>query len=357
MIRLENLRQKLDEYGVEGIITSHPANRRYLSRFTGSEGYIIVTAEQTIVATDFRYIQQAKNEAPDYEIYQIHGGINQWFTELVGSLNIQTLGFEAEHTGYQTYQRFTEAIKQSGLSLNLKPTASIVEALRQVKDTEELAQIKKAAALGDAAMNHLADWLKPGVTELEAVWEVEKYLRESGSEGVAFEIIVASGQSAAMPHAQPSIKTILEGEPIIVDLGACVNGYMSDLSRTLCLGTPDEQFKKIYNIVLGAELASIAIIEEGMTGTAADNIARRFIEETGFGNEFGHSLGHGVGLEVHEQPRLATGSKDILSEGMVFTIEPGIYLPGWGGVRIEDLVTLENGKIKILSAARKVNND
>jgi Xaa-Pro aminopeptidase len=179
-------------------------------------------------------------------------------------------------------------------------------------------------------------------------------MREHDSQSVPFDLIVASGPNSALPHAQPSERKISPGEPIVMDIGAKVGGYASDITRTICIGQPTPDFKKIYDIVLGAQLGAIALIREGMTGEAADNLARVMINEAGHGDAFGHSLGHGVGLAVHESPRLGPNSSDVLKSGMIFSVEPGIYLPGWGGVRIEDLVTLEDGAIKVLSTAAKV---
>jgi Xaa-Pro aminopeptidase len=178
-------------------------------------------------------------------------------------------------------------------------------------------------------------------------------MREKDSDTIPFDVIVAAGKNSALPHARPSTKTINKGEPIMIDIGARIEGYGSDLSRTICLGTPDDTFKKLYDIVLGAQLGAMAIIKEGMSGAEADNLSRVIIEEAGYGKAFGHGLGHGVGLAPHEQPRLGPNSSDKLVEGMVFTIEPGIYLEGWGGVRIEDLVIMEKGKVREISKARK----
>jgi len=188
-------------------------------------------------------------------------------------------------------------------------------------------------------------------------WELEKSLRENGSQSLPFEIIVASGPQAALPHARPTNRVINDGEMVLVDMGAKYEGYASDLSRTICVGAPDEKFIKVYSTVLDAQTTAIAIIVAGVTGHQADNVAREIIEAAGYGDAFGHSLGHGVGLAAHELPRLGPGSDETLAEGMVFTVEPGIYLSGWGGVRIEDMVVMEQGRVKVLSKAGKVRYD
>ena len=194
------------------------------------------------------------------------------------------------------------------------------------------------------------------MTEKEVAWEIERFMREHQSQSVPFEVLVQSGPNSALPHAQPSDRKIGPGEPVVMDIGAKVEGYASDLTRTVCVGKPDAQFKKVYDTVLAAQLAAVALIKEGMTGEHADSLARIVIKEAGHGDAFGHSLGHGVGLAVHEAPRLGPNSTDVLKNSMIFSIEPGIYLPGWGGVRIEDLATLENGRIRVLSAAPKISH-
>jgi len=194
---------------------------------------------------------------------------------------------------------------------------------------------------------------KVGMTEKEIAWEIEKFMRENGSQPLPFDIIVASGQNSAMPHARPSQRKIGSGEPVVIDIGARYEGYSSDLSRTICPGVADDTFRKVYDAVLGAQLTAIAIIKEDMSGEEADSLARTVIEEAGYGEAFGHALGHGVGLAPHEQPRLGPNSTQQLGSGMVFTIEPGIYIAGWGGVRIEDLMVIEKSETRVLSKARK----
>jgi len=191
------------------------------------------------------------------------------------------------------------------------------------------------------------------MSEKEVAWEIEKFLREKGSEPIPFDIIVASGSNSALPHAKPSPRTIHSGEPVVIDIGARCGGYCSDLSRTICLGTADDTFNKVYDTVVEAQLTAMAAIREGMSGGEIDNLARMVIKQAGYGEAFGHGLGHGIGLAPHELPRLGLNSLDHLADGMVFTIEPGIYLVGWGGVRIEDIVVMEGGKIRVISKARK----
>ncbi len=353
--RLQRLRQKLAEIDIGAVFISQTENRRYLSGFDGSAGYLFITEKDAVIATDFRYLEQAKQQAPDYRVFQITGGMENWFPELIAEIGGQKLGFESQSTSLAMYRQMGDIIKKSGSShAKLAPLEGLVESLRAIKDAEEIEAIAKAAAISDRAFQHIEENIRAGMSEKAIAWELEKYMRERGSQPVPFDIIVASGPNAALPHARPSERVIQEGEPVLMDIGARVDGYASDLTRTICLGEPDDNFKKVYDIVLGAQLAAIELIKEGMTGEQADSLARTVIAEAGYGEAFGHALGHGVGLAAHESPRLGPGSVDELVSGMVVTIEPGIYLPGWGGVRIEDLAVMENGELRVLSKARKV---
>jgi Xaa-Pro aminopeptidase len=351
--RTEKLLAGLGEKGLDGILISQPENRHYLSGFNGSAGFLIITKNKNILATDSRYTVQARSQAPEYEILPVIGDIGGWFPGLAAGLNIKKLGFEGEYLTFSLYQRFCDILGKGKTGLEIFPAEGLVESLRAVKEPEEIKLISQAAEISDAAMAYIREELRPGMTEREAAWEIEKFMREKGSQPMPFDVIVASGPNAALPHAQPSARAIEEGEPIVIDIGAGVGGYASDLSRTVCLGAPDDTYKKVYDTVLGAQAGAMAVIKPGMTGAEADQVVRVIIEEGGYGEAFGHGLGHGVGLAVHEKPRLGPGSSDKLADGMVFTIEPGIYIEGWGGVRIEDLVIMEKGKVREISKAQK----
>ncbi len=355
--RLEKLRQRLAERELDGIFVSQPENRYYLSGFDGSAGFLLITSQDTMLATDFRYVEQAKRQAPDYEIAQITNDTAGWFPKLVADFNLKTLGFEAEHITFATYRQLSDILTKTQSKLRLVATDGLVESLRAIKEPEELELITKAVAITDRALEYVQDIIHIGIREDELAWEIEKFLREQGSETVPFDIIVASGENSALPHARPSQRVIQPGEPVVVDIGARSSGYSSDLTRTVWLGAPDDTLKKIYDTVLSAQLTTLAIIKEGMTGSEADNLARTVIDQAGYGSAFGHGLGHGIGLAPHELPRLGPKSTDRLIDGMVFTIEPGIYLTGWGGVRIEDVVVIEGGAPKVISRARKVSHD
>ena len=352
--RLQRLRQKLAEKEIEGIFVSQPENRYYLSDFTGSAGYLLITLQDTVLATDFRYLEQAGVQAPDYQIFQITSNIPEWFPRLVTELNLSRLGFESGNITFAMYQQLSDILNKAQSRLQLIPVEGLVESLRAIKEPEEIELIIKASEITDKAFAYIEDIIHTGMTEQEVAWEIEKFMRENGSQPLPFDIIVASGPNGALPHAKPSQRQINAGEPVVIDMGARVGGYSSDLSRTICLGTPNYTFKKVYDTVLGAQRSAIAKIKEGMSGAEADSVARTVIELAGYGEAFGHGLGHGIGLAPHEQPRLGPSSTNLLTSGMVFTIEPGIYLTGWGGVRIEDLVVMENGKVTVISKARKV---
>ena len=352
--RLERLRSQLAQNGLDAIFISQSENRRYLSGFTGSAGFLLISQDRAILATDFRYVEQARAEAPAFEIVRMQGAPSEWFPTLVSGLDIQKLGFEGREVSLCTYKELTGAVGGMGRGISFVPTEGLVESLRALKDKAELECLEEAAALSDAALEEILPRVQPGISERELAWELESFMRRNGSEPLPFDIIVASGPNSARPHAKPTDKVILDNEPVVIDLGATVGGYSSDITRTICLGEGDNTFHGIYDIVLGAQLTAMATLQVGMNGEQADQLARTVIAHAGYEENFGHGLGHGVGLADHEEPRLGPSSSSILAEGMVFTIEPGIYISDWGGVRIEDMVVLEEGKARPLTKAKKI---
>jgi Xaa-Pro aminopeptidase len=261
-----------------------------------------------------------------------------WLSQLIGESGLgagKQLAFEAQGITFGTYRTLKAAVDELPATdrPNLAPTDNLVEALRVIKEPEEIEALDKAVALGDAAFQHVAQMVEPGWTEKQIAWEIEKYGREHGAQGLSFPTIVAAGPWGAMPHAQPRDHVVQEGDGIVIDMGVNLDGYMSDLTRTIFVGKPDDKFRKIYDIVLAAQLSAEEMVTAGMTGGETHMIAHRVIEEAGYGDNFGHGLGHGVGLQIHESPRVSRTSDDVLEEGMIFTVEPGIYLPGWGGIR------------------------
>ncbi len=351
--RINNLVDQLETNNLDAIIISSPQNRTYLSGFSGSSGYLLISRDKRLLATDFRYFEHVEKEVSEFTLFKIHGKIEEWFGEFVGLIKPEKLGFESEHISIADHNSLNNSLKKFNLKTRLVATKGVVETLRMVKDKKELDFIKRAVAISQDAIDSVCESIGQGISEIELAWEMEKHMREHGSQALAFDVICASGPNSALPHARPSGRLIRLGEPVILDFGARVCGYTSDITRTICLGRPDSRFEKLYNILVDARNAAQESIVAGMKGCQADQSARRVIEKAGYGRYFGHGLGHGVGLEVHEGPSLSPLSSDYLKDGMVFTIEPGIYLPGWGGLRIEDDYLMVNGRLEVLS--NKIN--
>jgi Xaa-Pro aminopeptidase len=351
--RIQKLREKIKGRGLDALLISQNENRYYLSGFNG-EGYLLITGQDTVLMTDFRYTEQAVYEAPDYRVHQITGDLSNWFPAVVASLNGAKLGFEATNLSVYFHSRLLEALNGAGLKICLVPVEGLVETLRAVKEPEEIEFINNAARITDGAFAHIRDILRAGMPEREAAWVIERYLRENGSDGIAFEVIVAGGANGAMAHHRPSSDLLFPGVPIVLDFGARYQGYCSDLTRTLTIGVAGPEYDKRYNTVLEAQFKALEEIKAGMTGEQADAIARNALQQAGLGDAFGHGLGHGIGLAIHESPRLGPRSTDVLENGMVFSVEPGIYLPGWGGIRIEDSVVMEGGRVRRLTQSLKV---
>ncbi|MPZ13740.1 MAG: M24 family metallopeptidase [Chloroflexi bacterium] len=358
--RIGRLREAMHDAGFSGLLVSQPDSRRYLSGYTAkdlpprdSAGYLLITEDRQYVLTDPRTEPLAAAEAPDFELRLYSGDVRM--PELLGALiaeaHIKTLGFEANHVPYGLWQEIAGALESR---VELKPAGSLIDRLRMVKDVDELAALRASMALDVAAFAHVARGLRAGQPESELAWEVESFLRIHGAEELAFPPITVAGPSSAIPHAVPSQRPVGADEPILFDLGARVGGYCSDMTRTFCIETVPAGMRDAWNVVLEAQLAAETQVRPGMTGAEVDAIARGVIERAGYGDAFVHSLGHGIGLEVHEPPWLSpTRGTDILLPGMAFTIEPGIYLPGLGGVRIEDVVLLTEHGSEVLTRAPK----
>jgi Xaa-Pro aminopeptidase len=356
LARVQRLRARLAEEGIDGIVISQPENRRYLSGFTGSAGYLLINQERALIIVDFRYIQQAAEQAQGFEVVKMEQSyFRDLLPELASELSIVRLGFEALDVSYATYTDWREALSRQGdgPAVELVPTRGWVEALRAIKDPAELAAIQDAIKITDDAFLEALSWLRPGLTEKEAAWRLESAMRQAGADGVAFPVIVAGGPSGAMPHAMPTDRPLKAGEPIVIDMGARLHGYCADLTRTVCLGEPDQRFWEIYSIVLEAQQKAEREVRPGMTGQEAHAIAWNYINERGYGDAFGHGLGHSLGLAIHEEPRMSKTFTGTLEAGVVITCEPGIYIPGWGGVRIEDIIVLEPGGARVLTRAPK----
>jgi len=352
-MRLDRLRAKLAESKLASFLVSDITNIRYLSGFTGSPGdaLLLITQSKAIIATDFRYWEQAERQCPGFELLEISTKLGPGMGEILARVDGHRVGFEADEVTIAHYNRWMEP---QGDILWV-PTTDWVRQLRTIKDSHEIALMRNAVALADESLAHGLHQVRPGMTERELAWIMEAYMRTRGAEKVSFDFIVAAGANGAMAHYRPSDVPLPEGQPIVIDMGAQLQGYCSDLTRTVCLGEPAEPklFWEVYNTVLAAQLRAEEGIRAGMTGIAADALARQVISDAGYGKQFGHGLGHGVGLEVHEKPRASHLSEDTLTAGNLITVEPGIYIRGWGGVRIEDIILVAEDGASVLTQAPK----
>lgn len=359
--RLHALRHLMREHDTDALLITSVHNRYYLSGFGGSAGALLVSATAALLFTDFRYRTRVQQEAPDFALHEISSErpLGAVLAPAAATHNIARMFFEPHHLTVAQHQTLSEALATSetehGVAVPLLKPASedLVVLLREVKEDSELAILRRAVAITDEAFAAVVPMLRPDHTERQAAWMLEVAMRERGADGIAFPIIVAAGPKAAQPHAEPGDECLGTGRPIVIDMGARCEGYHADLTRTITLGEPDPRFWEVYTTVLEAQQRAAAGIRVGMSGSEADALARDYITEAGYGDNFGHSLGHGVGLDIHERPRLRHTETAQLRAGSVFSIEPGIYLEGWGGVRIEDLALLTRDGCEVLSGAEK----
>ena len=346
--RVKNLRNYLYENNIDAIIISNEINRFYFSGLSSSAGYLFVTLNDLYICTDFRYTELASTEAPGWKIQRVTSRFD-WLPKLIKSCKVKSLAFEAEFTTVNTHKFLETTINDSKLNVSLIPTADIALTFRAIKDEEEITLLRKAIEIGDKAFEYTEKNIEIGMTEKEVAWIFEKSVREQNAESISFDTIVASGKNAARPHHPTGDSKIEANSTIIIDCGAKYKGYCSDLTRTIVIGDADEKIKNIYDIVHVAQLTAIDLVKVGMTGEECDSIARKIISEAGYGDFFGHSLGHGVGLDIHENPNISPRSKFVIQNNMPFTVEPGIYLEGWGGVRIEYIVIIIDNKVQVIS--------
>ena len=352
--RVEGLVAQFNDQELDGVLISAPENRRYLSGFSGSAGYLLITKAKAVLVTDSRYTEQATNQSPYFDVRQVSGGWG-WLIDELKDSGVKKVGFESQDMTVASYNNLIDAIKgDSALGdVSFVPAPGLAENQRIIKDHEELQMLQLAIDAADKAMDQVTPVITPGMTEKEVAWRLETAMRDFGADTISFDTIVAAGPNGAMAHHQPTDYVIKQNDPIVIDMGAKVAGYCSDLSRSIAVGEPDETFNKIYDTVLGAQLTAINAVKVGMTGEETDNLSREVIAQAGYRDNFGHSLGHGVGLEIHENPRVGPRSPDVLELNTVFTVEPGIYLSGWGGIRIEDIVILREDGAVPLSKAKK----
>jgi Xaa-Pro aminopeptidase len=349
MERVEKLRLAMNEAGLEALLLGSQYNRQYISGFSGSSGYVLITGSKSILLTDFRYTVQAASQADGFEIVEHGTSPLQNVLELLKGEGLSSLAFEQDHVTYAEYLSWSKTLE----GIKLVPAAGLVENLRVFKDEAELAIMQEAAELADRTFKHICGIIAPGISENDVALEIEVFMRSNGATSSSFDTIVASGERSALPHGVASDRIIGNNEFVKLDFGAYYKGYCSDITRTVVVGKPSDKHLEIYNIVLEAQLHALDHIKPGMTGMEADALARDVIAKYGYGDHFGHSTGHGLGMEVHEAPRLSRLSDTILTPGMVVTVEPGIYLPGFGGVRIEDDIVITESGIKILTSSPK----
>lgn len=349
MKRIERVRGAMPEQ-VDGILVFQPQNRRWISGFTGSSGVAVLGREgQPVFLTDFRYTEQAAEQCPGYEIVRHGLDLVGDIKEVLGRLGIKRLGFEKDFVTYGQYAKLTEGLE----GIELLPMDDTIMEVRSIKDEEEIELMVEAQAIADKAFAHILGYLRPGLTERKVALELERYMQDLGATGASFDIIVASGPRSALPHGVASDRVLQNNEFVKMDFGCVYKGYCSDMTRTVVLGTADEKQKEVYNIVLEAQMTAIKGIKAGITGKDADGLAREVITAKGYGDHFGHGLGHGIGLAVHELPRAGATSENVLAVNSIVTVEPGIYIPGWGGVRIEDMVVVQEGGCRNLTNSRK----
>jgi Xaa-Pro aminopeptidase len=355
--RLERLRQKLAELDVDALMISQDVSRYYLSGFyardTGQDiaGQLLISSEKALLVTDGRYTEQALRESPGLPLVLRQGGFAPVLAETFRQEGWKRVGFQAEWVSVALHH---DLLTESKDAFTLKALRGVIEPLRVSKDEAELALIRQAQQITDETFTHLLGWLRPGLTEKAVAWEIQRFMVERGAETTSFPSIVASGPNAALPHAVPTDRALERGEPITIDMGTRYQGYCSDMTRTVCLGEPDAKLREVYEIVLRAHLHCAAGLRADLDGKAADALARETIEQAGYGEYFVHGTGHGVGLDVHENPRLSRfAENEPLGAGSVVTIEPGIYIPGWGGVRIEDMGIVTPTGVEILTTSSK----
>jgi Xaa-Pro aminopeptidase len=345
--RLAALVDGLTAAHVDGLLVTSLPNIRYLTGFSGTSALLFVTPRVAVVVTDFRYQTQVAHEVGDLarvtiEAQSLWTGLWQQLGQLP---QVQVAGFESAHLLHRDFQRLLEA----GSRWQWRPTVDLVETLRERKDADEVALIERAADAATHALGQTLSVVAVGMTEFEVAGTLEKALRDAGSEGFPFPSIVASGPRSALPHARSSERRVSRGDFLLLDFGAEVHGYCADVTRTVVVGPASDEQRAVYDVVRVANERAVAAVRPGMSGREADAVARGYIERCGYGDLFGHSLGHGLGLEVHEAPRLARTADGALPEGAVVTIEPGVYRPGWGGVRIEDDVHLTPVGARVLT--------
>jgi Xaa-Pro aminopeptidase len=341
--RLKKAANLLRKNNLNVLIVTEINHVNYLSGFSGSNGIVVLAPSKSYFLTDFRYQTQSQKEVKHCKVIVAGRQLISELPTLPVFGKGARVGFEADFVSINFLEKLKEVLPKA----DFKPTTGLIESLSIVKDSEEIRRVKKAVHIADKAFDEILDEVRPGVAECDIALELEYKMRKLGAENVSFETIVASGLRSAMPHGRASTKKLHKGDFVTIDFGCFYKGYASDITRTVVLGKATEKQKRIYNIVLAAQKAACKAVKPGAASKHVDSVARDMIMKAGFGDYFGHGLGHGLGMLVHDRPVLSPQSNDVLGAGMIVTVEPGIYISSWGGIRIEDdvLVTPNGGQI------------
>ncbi len=348
MSRLERVRAITVQHDLDALLIQKGENRAYVTGFFGSAGIAIMTPKEALLLVDFRYVEQAGREAPGFEVIKADRQFIDTLAGVAREREWKRIGFESDAVTVKQHQDYLGKLQPA----ELVPVDG-VDRLRWVKNDDELGRIRRAVQIADEAFAHICPSLRPGAVEREIALEMEFFMRRHGADKEAFETIVASGPRTSLPHGRAGERVLTAGDFVTLDFGAVYRSYISDCTRTVVLDELSAKQQEVYSIVLEAQQTALAGIRPGMAGKDADALARAVITRAGYGDAFGHSLGHGVGLMVHEGPTLSPREDALLAPGMVVTVEPGIYLPGWGGVRIEDLVVISDHGCDVLTRAPK----
>ena len=331
--RLEKVYNAIEALGLDGLYITNLTNIRYLTGFTGSAGVLLILNNQSYFLTDGRYIEQSKSQVKNSKIYIIDSNYFNLIQEhnILAELNLK-IGFESNHMSFSYYSSLSDNFSK----INWHPTNSVIENIASIKDKIEIDSLKTAIEITDDVFIKIIPEIKEGVTEKYIATKISYLFKMNGAEGDSYESIIAGGPRSALPHARPTDREFQKGDFIVMDFGALYNGYHADMTRTLLIGKPTQKHKEIYDIVLKSQLNGIKTAQEGVACAEVDSACRTIITQSGYGDFFTHSTGHGIGLEVHTLPRIHKSNQELLKENHVITIEPGIYIPNWGGVRIED---------------------
>lgn len=358
--RHARIRESLETLSLEALIVTPPANIRYLSNFAGSAGILVLTRDAVHLLIDFRYhealreLQASPSACPDLRMWEVPASYEEALIGCLADIGVTPVGFEAAHVTVARYEWWRETIAGRQLDITWRSTERIVEQARMVKDAAEIAILREAAARLGQVLPPVLAAVRPGVSERSVAAVIESSMREAGYERIAFDTIVASGPHSAMPHYRAGTRSLAAGDLVVLDFGGVLDGYCCDLTRTVSIGPPSREVRRVYDAVRDAHAAAVAAVRPGIDASAVDAAARDVLRDRGLGEAFGHGTGHGLGLDVHEEPRIGRPRADLppvtLAPGMVFTIEPGAYLPGFGGVRIEDDVLVTESGVELLTS-------